>query len=384
MRRSLDGALNITDSTPRRVLRFGLTWLLLWAAFWTVVVTIIGIVHPDSIDPGEGPLVIAATLGPLGLLSGMAFGVLRSIWPRGGTPGRPLVHVASSGILATALVQLPYLGHWDVGLAANINMALASCAVGGVVTIAWLAMMRRWSHRRSSPLLRARAFALLPGVAAAALVFSSTSAPEGFQPNPCVVSGPRAIEPTLKPIDEAPRRFDFLEFRRRLQDAVARRDQRAVLASVHPTVRISFGDSGGLEAFRKEVVESRAEDFSGEFATILRLGGRFREEHAFDAPYTFSAWPAGLDAFECLAVIGTRVRVRAAPNLIAPVITRLDFAIVRALPRDGDSRGWRPMQLADGRTGYIASQDLRSPIDHRALFEFEQGQWWVMAYIAGD
>jgi hypothetical protein len=136
----------------RRILRFGLTWFMLWAVFWTLILTFIGIVHPDSIDPGEGPLAIAATLVPMGLLSGMAFGVLRLIWFRGGTLGRPLVHVASSGILATALVQSPYLGHGNVGLAANINMALAFCAVGGVVTIVWLAMMRRWSHRRSSPL----------------------------------------------------------------------------------------------------------------------------------------------------------------------------------------------------------------------------------------
>ena len=151
MRPSRSGAADITEGAPRRVLRFGLIWLLLWAAFWTGVVTIIGIAHPESIDPGEGPLVMAATLGPLGLLSGLAFGVLRLIWPRGGTPGRPLVHVASSGILAMALVQLPHLGPGDAGLAANVNMALALSAVGGLVTIAWLAMMRR-SHRRSSPL----------------------------------------------------------------------------------------------------------------------------------------------------------------------------------------------------------------------------------------
>jgi hypothetical protein len=152
MRRSRNRAANITDSTPRRVLRFGLTWFMLWAVFWTLVLTFIGIVHPDSIDPGEGTLVIAATLVPMGLLSGMAFGVLRLTWFPGGTLGRPLVHVVSSGILATALVQLPYLGHGNVGLAANISMALAFCAVGGVVTIVWFLAARRWTPRRSSPL----------------------------------------------------------------------------------------------------------------------------------------------------------------------------------------------------------------------------------------
>jgi hypothetical protein len=105
----------------------------------------------------------------------------------------------------------------------------------------------------------------------------------------------------------------------------------------------------------------------------------------FLRPDTFSAWPTDLDSFECLAVIGTRVRVRAAPGLNARILTALDFAIVRTLPAEGrETAGWRRIGLADGRTGYIASQYVRSPIDHRALFQFENGRWWLMAYIAGD
>jgi hypothetical protein len=224
---------------------------------------------------------------------------------------------------------------------------------------------------------------LLHVAIAATLLFpSTTSAQDRPAPNPCVTRG-ASVEPTLRPLDEAARRPDFLNFRRRLQDAVARRDERALLASVHPNVRISFGDSGGIQAFRKEVVASRDENFWSEFATILRLGGRFREENAFDAPYTFASWPTDLDAFGCLAVIGTRVRVRAAPNLSARILATLDFAIVRTLP-DRAGAEWRHIQLADGRTGYMASRYVRSPIDHRALFEFEKGRWWLMAYVAGD
>ncbi len=206
--------------------------------------------------------------------------------------------------------------------------------------------------------------------------------------NPCVVntSGARGtIEPTLEPVDEAARRPDFLEFRRRLQDAVSRRDESAVLAVVHPNVRVSFGDGNGVEAFKKEHLANRDSNFWEEFAAILRLGGRFRMEDAFDAPYTFSVWPADLDSFECLAVVGTRVRVRAAPGLNARILTTLDFAIVRALPPDGAATpGWRRGQLADGRIGYMSSQFVRSPIDHRALFQFQDGRWRLMAYVAGD
>ena len=85
-----------------------------------------------------------------------------------------------------------------------------------------------------------------------------------------------------------------------------------MLAVVDPGVRISFGDSGGAQAFKTQVIDKPTENFWGEFGAILRLGGRFRTNDAFDAPYTFSAWPENLDSFECLAITGSRVRVRAA------------------------------------------------------------------------
>lgn len=222
-------------------------------------------------------------------------------------------------------------------------------------------------------------------VAIAATLFtpSSTAAQGRSGANACVVAGSQ-VAPTLRPVDEAARRADFVEFRRRLQNAVARRDEAAVLAIVDPKVRVSFGDGGGVEAFKTEVVGNRSEDFWKEFGEILRLGGRLSAHDSFDAPYTFSAWPENLDSFECLAVTGSRVRVRATPGVDGQIVTRLDYAIVRANPGKVAMPGWRGVQLPDGRTGFVSSQYIRSPIDHRALFQFHDGRWWLMAYVAGD
>ena len=134
----------------RRVLGIGLAWALVWLAFWTIVGVMIGIVDPDSIDPGE-PMGMVAVFGPMGLFTGVVFGLLVSIG-RGGRTTRDLslLRAAGWGILSTALVQVAYLGHGDQGLAANITMALLFSAFGGVVTMVWLVMARRWSHGRSS------------------------------------------------------------------------------------------------------------------------------------------------------------------------------------------------------------------------------------------
>ncbi len=117
-----------------------------------IVGVIIGIVDPDSIDPGEGPVVVAAIIGPMGLFSGVAFAILLSITGNGRADfDVSLTRAAGCGVLGSAVVQLAYLGHGDLGLAANIKMALLFCVVGGVVAMVWLGMARRWSHWRSSP-----------------------------------------------------------------------------------------------------------------------------------------------------------------------------------------------------------------------------------------
>ena len=132
----------VTRRTLRRVLGIGLAWGLVWLAFWTIIAALIAVFNPDSIDPGE-ELMVLVIFGPMGLFTGIAFGILRSVY--GGdrrVVDISIVHVIAWGILATAIIQVPYLGHGDQGLAANIMMALLFSAAGGVVTILWLMTAR--------------------------------------------------------------------------------------------------------------------------------------------------------------------------------------------------------------------------------------------------
>ena len=68
-----------------------------------------------------------------------------------GTLRRSLRRGIGCGLLGTAIVQVAYLGHGDQGLAANIQMALVFCVLGGLIAMAWLVMARQWSRWRSSP-----------------------------------------------------------------------------------------------------------------------------------------------------------------------------------------------------------------------------------------
>ena len=139
-----------TRTAMRRVLGIGVAWGILWLAFWAVVVAVIGILDPDSIDPGEGTMFVTI-FGPMGFFSGIAFAILFLLSERGRTPAAPSwVRVAGWGILGTAIVQTAYLGHGDQGLAANSMMALVFSVLGGGITLLWFVIAQRWSRRRAA------------------------------------------------------------------------------------------------------------------------------------------------------------------------------------------------------------------------------------------
>jgi hypothetical protein len=138
----------MSGSDWRRTLGAAVAWAVLWTGFWAIVGGVIGVVDPDSIDPGEGWMFLVV-FGPMGLLTGGVLCVLLARTERGRAwTELALLRAVGWGILATAAVQMLYLGHGDQGLAANAGMALLFCAVGGLVSAVWLAALRAWSRRR--------------------------------------------------------------------------------------------------------------------------------------------------------------------------------------------------------------------------------------------
>jgi hypothetical protein len=63
----------------RGLLGVGLTWGTLWGAIMATIGFITMAVDPDSIDPGEHPLIIGAIVGMLGFVSGVSFGAILTL-----------------------------------------------------------------------------------------------------------------------------------------------------------------------------------------------------------------------------------------------------------------------------------------------------------------
>jgi hypothetical protein len=185
------------------------------------------------------------------------------------------------------------------------------------------------------------------------------------------------------PVDGAVSRPDFFSFRAQLLAAIARRDEAALLAAVDPGIRTSFGDDTGSEGFARRLREPDSALW-GELGTVLALGGAFRSATSFEAPYVFATWPDRLDSFECAAVTGERVRVRATPDPSSAVVGTVSYDIVRLAGSAPAGTGPRHVVLANGVAGYVAAHYLRSPVDERAIFQATGGQWRLAAFVSGD
>lgn len=91
----------------RGALVMGAIWGAGWAAIFGVSFLVIGLLDPDSIDPGEGPLRAVWIGAVFGLISGTAFGVVLSLAERRrGIRGLSIWRAALWGAVGTAAFPL--------------------------------------------------------------------------------------------------------------------------------------------------------------------------------------------------------------------------------------------------------------------------------------
>lgn len=194
----------------------------------------------------------------------------------------------------------------------------------------------------------------------------------------------RRTKPRLLPVDEAARDPELVEFRQQLMQAVARRDVEAIIQNASEDIVLGFEDEHGQATFRELIAHDPAA-FWADLGRILGLGGSFNDGD-FIAPYITSTWP---DETGCeWAVLGRGVRLRARPDLSAPVVAILDYDLVEGIyypsPPVTDTDGWTRVRIASGVVGFVSTALLRSPIDQRLRFTKKSGRWQIASFVGGD
>ena len=112
------------------------TWGTVWAAIFAALGLTIGLLEPDSIDPGEGPLRVAWIGAVYGVVSGAVFAVLLALaeeWKA--IRDLSLSRAALWGIIGTA--AFPLLTPVDN------SMVVFLCPVGAALAAASVAVAKR-------------------------------------------------------------------------------------------------------------------------------------------------------------------------------------------------------------------------------------------------
>jgi hypothetical protein len=146
----------------------------------------------------------------------------------------------------------------------------------------------------------------------------------------------------------------------------------ALLAIVAPDIKHSFGGEGGATAIR---VQWRIGEPNSELWAIpddiLRHGGRFTGPDGFVAPYTFTALPDSLDAFEHLMVREADVPVHAARDRQSAVPRRTGSASCSAATvwatstRAGSAAPWTTGCSSSAAMGVGCSSSSSPATDRR-------------------
>jgi hypothetical protein len=118
------------------VMGIGLSWSVAWGGVFATLGLIAGMVRPEDIDPGEGPIVIIGTGLLVGFVSGAVFGIILSFAENGkAILDLALIRVAIWGMLAAAV--------WPLLTAVHDSMMIILCPLGAVCTSAAVAIARR-------------------------------------------------------------------------------------------------------------------------------------------------------------------------------------------------------------------------------------------------
>ena len=127
----------------RGALGIGVTWGAVWAAIFAALAVIIGLVDPDSIDPGEGPIRVAGIGAVFGFVSGVGFGVLLSL-----AEGRKAIRDLSLG--RAALWGMLGTAAFPLLTPVNNSLLLFVCPIGAALAVASVAVAKQAELRASS------------------------------------------------------------------------------------------------------------------------------------------------------------------------------------------------------------------------------------------
>jgi hypothetical protein len=187
------------------------------------------------------------------------------------------------------------------------------------------------------------------------------------------------------PRDECLSIDGYFDLRQKFEDTVKRRDAKALLAMVSPTISWSFGGEGGKADFAKnwKLETGKASPIWAELDKIVRLGCFNQGSDNPTMPHFFGQDTGAQSPGGTALVLGPAVNLRAQPTTASASLRKINWEVVTTLETSPDGK-WTKVRDAEGKTGYIRNDYLRDDLDYRIGFERKDGGWVISFFVAGD
>lgn len=197
-----------------------------------------------------------------------------------------------------------------------------------------------------------------------------------------LLAQPEAIPERLAPVENCSTEAGFDEFRARLQEVVANKDERALLTMLSHDVEVNFGGDHGPALF----AANWKFDEPGHSRVWVELEealsqGCTQSGDALVAPSFVAQFPEQLDAFETV-ILPSGAELHQAKAGASAWKSTLDWHLATVIDRADEA--WLEVRLVDGRQGFVRYDHTVNPLDYRLVFEKRGGEWMIAAFVAGD
>ena len=195
------------------------------------------------------------------------------------------------------------------------------------------------------------------------------------QPTP-LARGPFAPHDDCDTVDGA------AAFRARLADAVRKRDAAALSTLAAADIKLDFGGGAGVAELQQRLADPK-QDLWAELEAILPLGCAANEQGGVTIPWIADQDLGSRDPFSSMLVLGEGVPVLTAPAADAQRISEISWDLVEIEALEPGA-AFQQIVLPNDRTGFIASDKLRSPVDYRLTASSRNGKWSMTSLVSGD
>jgi hypothetical protein len=171
-------------------------------------------------------------------------------------------------------------------------------------------------------------------------------------------------------------------FRRQLAATIEARDADVLAALAAEDVKLDFGDGAGRAELRNRL-NDESRGLWAELDTLMTLGCSANKEGGITLPWFFDQDLGVSDPFTAWLVTGEAVPVFAGPDRTAERRASVSWDMVEIAKFDPEA-DFQAVELADGTTGFVATDKLRSAVDYRLIASSRNGRWRIISFVAGD